>query len=368
MSVRPATQSKVRTQADTLLGWRIGVRTDAFGPLTFSEAVAKADAGGMALVEGVSTQKVSAQVAKNLDYNLTAAELDKVKARLNELRLVMAAYDAGVIPSDEASRRKVFGFAKSLGADMIVGSADAASLPALDKLANEMSMNVAVVNKDPKSLVASLTGLSDRIGLSADTGAWMEAGVKPLAAVAQLKDRLLAVNLRDRNALGAKGHNVTAGTGATGVEPFLVAMSKLQPPKIQADLPPMTDGGAQKSDGNPVFITQEPTGAADPVADLTGAGAAFDKAVPGLSILLPHQARLSRMETITPFARVPADEVGEGGCRDSAEGDGKAEEGEKAFGDGSLRQRRLLSFFDSARQPVLQPDGEVHGRLYACLR
>ena len=37
----------------------------------------------------------------------------------------------------------------------------------------------------------------------------MEAGVKPLVAVAQLKDRLLAVNLRDRSALGAKGHNVT---------------------------------------------------------------------------------------------------------------------------------------------------------------
>ena len=37
VSVRPAAQSKPRTQADTLLGWRVGVRTDAFGPGTFSD-------------------------------------------------------------------------------------------------------------------------------------------------------------------------------------------------------------------------------------------------------------------------------------------------------------------------------------------
>jgi len=307
VSVRPAAQSKARAQAETLLGWRVGVRTDALGPLTFSEAAAKADAGGMAFVEGVSTQKVSAEIAKNLDYNLTASEVDKVKARLNELRLVMAAYDAGAIPGDEASRRKVFGFAKNLGADMIIGSADAASLADLDKLATELSMNVALVSKDPRSLVASLTGHSERIGLSADTGAWMEAGVKPLTSVAQLKDRLLAVNLRDRSALGAKARNVTVGTGAAELGPFLIGMSKLQPPKIQADWPPMTDGGAKKSEGKPVFITLDPTGAADPVADLTSAGAAFDKAVP--PAFYYRISELSRMETITPFTRVPADEV-----------------------------------------------------------
>jgi type 1 glutamine amidotransferase len=306
VSVRPETQPPARTQAATLLGWRVGIRTDAFGPLTFSEASAKADAGGMASVEGVSTQKVSAEIAKNLDYNLTAAEVDKVKARLNELRLVMPAYDAGAIPGDAASRRKVFEFAKSLGADMIIGSADAASLADLDKLATELTMNVALTSKDPKSMVGPMASLSERMGLSVDIGAWMEAGGKPLAAVAQLKNRLLAVNLRDRSALGAKGHNVILGTGVAGVEPFLLEMSKLQPPTIQDNWPPTTDGGAKRSEGKPVYITLDPTGAGDPVANLTSSGAAFDKAVP--PAVYYRVSTLSRMETITPFERVPADE------------------------------------------------------------
>ena len=307
VSVRPAAQSRARTQAETLLGWRVGVRTDAFGALTFSEAAAKADAGGIAMIEGVSAQKVSVEIAKNLDYNLTPAEVSKVKARLNELRLRMPAYQAGAIPADPASRRKVFEFAKGLGADIIVGSADNASLADLDKLATELNMNVALVSKDPKALVASLASLSDHIGLSADTGAWLAAGAKPLASVALLKDRLLAVDLRDRNALGAKGHNVTLGTGVLGAESFLLEMSKLQPPTIQADWPPLTDGGAKRSPGKPVFITLDPTGSAEPVADLTSAGEAFDKAVPPAYYY--RISMLSRMETITPYTRVPADIV-----------------------------------------------------------
>ena len=43
ISVRPPDQGKFRTTALTALGWRLGVRSDAFGPLTFWEAAAKAD-------------------------------------------------------------------------------------------------------------------------------------------------------------------------------------------------------------------------------------------------------------------------------------------------------------------------------------
>ena len=366
VSVRPETQPLARTQAATLLGWRVGVRTDAFGPLTFSEAAAKADAGGMASVEGVSTQKVSAEIAKNLDYNLTAAEIDKVKARLNELRLVMPAYDAGAIPGDAASRRKVFEFAKSLGADMIIGSADAASLADLDKLATELTMNVALVSKDPKSMVASMASLSERMGLSVDIGAWMEAGVKPLTAVAQLKNRLLAVNLRDRSAMGAKGHNVILGTGVAGVEPFLLEMSKLQPPTIQDNWPPTTDGGAKRSEGKPVYITLDPTGAGDPVASLTSSGAAFDKAVP--PAVYYRISTLSRMDTITPFERVPAEERAKVDAAIPRHALVKPKKPRKLLVMDSVRQRRLLPFLDSAGQSVAVSDGQVHRRLCTHVR
>jgi len=134
----------------------VGVRTSAFGPLAFWEAAAKADAAGLAFVEGANTQVISSEISKNLDYNLSSDEVAKVKARLNELRLRMPAYYAESMPGDPGSRRKLFAFAKGLGADMIVAPVEPASLAELDKLANELAMNVAVVSRrDPKSALAA---------------------------------------------------------------------------------------------------------------------------------------------------------------------------------------------------------------------
>src|SRR5882757_9419450 len=77
MSVRPADRGRLRTSATTILGWRLGVRPDA--SITFSDAAKKADAAGLSAVEGVSTQHVSDELPKHLDYNLTAEEVAKVK-------------------------------------------------------------------------------------------------------------------------------------------------------------------------------------------------------------------------------------------------------------------------------------------------
>src|SRR6266700_3520180 len=93
------------TTALTALGWRLGVRSDAFGPSTFWDAAAKADSAGLAAIEGIGTQRVSPEIARNLDYNLGGAEIAKVKTRLEELRLRMPAYRLEAVPADEAALR-----------------------------------------------------------------------------------------------------------------------------------------------------------------------------------------------------------------------------------------------------------------------
>ncbi len=163
-----------RTAAADLLGWQVTVPSGAFGQLTFSEAAAKVDALGLAFIEGASTQAVSPEIPKPLDYNLTPDELTFVKNRLRALSLKMPAYHVASIPADA---RKLFEFAKSLGVETIVASPDPASLADLDKLATEFGINVAVHGRDPKIL----EGRSKRIGLAADA----------------LTDKLLVINLRD---------------------------------------------------------------------------------------------------------------------------------------------------------------------------
>jgi type 1 glutamine amidotransferase/sugar phosphate isomerase/epimerase len=309
ISVRPSDDRLARTTAGTLLGWRLGVRTSAFGPLAFWDAAAKADAAGLAFVEGVSTQVVSLEIPKKLDYHLAPDEVDKVKARLNELRLRMPAYYAESMPGDPGSRRKLFEFAKGLGADMIVAPVEPASLAEVDKLANELAMNVAMANLgDPKGALAAVEGLSKRIGLSVDLGAWMEVGTKPLVGLAQFKDRVLAANLRDRNAPGAKSHNVTLGTGAANLAPFLLELSRLQPPIRPVDypLPPGKDAGGKRSEVKPLFFTLDPTGATNAATDLSHAAAAYDAALP--AAIRYRVDELARLTPISTPNDVPADQ------------------------------------------------------------
>jgi type 1 glutamine amidotransferase len=201
-SVRPSDSHRVRTATAGLLGWKAAIPANAFRNLTFMEAAARADSLGLAFIEGFSDQKVSPEIPKNLDYHLSTAEAAAVKSRLAELKLKMPAYRVASLGPDE-NGRKTFEFAKSLGVETIVADPEPASLAAIDQLANEFAINVAMDGRNPKSLAATLQGRGIRIGASIDLGVWAKQGVKPADGLDLLKDRLLVVNLDAANEAGA---------------------------------------------------------------------------------------------------------------------------------------------------------------------
>ena len=232
ISMRPVDQPANRAAAANLLGWRLGVRSDEFGPLSFSEAAGKADAAGFAFVEGVSTQRVSTEIPDPLDYRLPAAGVERVKARLDELRLLMPAYHAEVLPADSEGSRKLFELARALGVELIVCSPEPSQLPALDRLAAEFKIKVAIPASGQNAAEA-IRSSSEWIGVSGPS---------------QSRDRLLAVDLRGRK-------NLTS---------FLLDLSRLDPPSAPANYPPAPghDGGGQRAVTKPLFFTIEPDGAA----------------------------------------------------------------------------------------------------------
>ena len=235
--------------------WKVGAPADAFQGLSFLEAAVRLDALGLAYIEGSNKQWVSPEVRKNLDYNLTAEEVTAVRNRLRRLHVEMVAYHVDSLGPDDAVRRKVFEFAKSMGAEMIISAPDPASLPAIDKLAGEIGINVAIENRsrkdtpaywDPKRVLGALQGRSNRIGVRADLGSWIQEGIKPQEAVSQLKDRVMAVRLNDR-------------TSAEGRTQYLQEMSRL---------------GLK-----PLFFTLNSTSAVDASADLARSIDSFEEAV-----------------------------------------------------------------------------------------
>jgi type 1 glutamine amidotransferase len=108
---RPPDNRRPRGTAVGLLGWRAGIRSDAFGAMPFLEAAARIDAAGIAHVEAVST---------NLDYKVGADEIANIKTRLTDLGLRVPAYRLDAIPADEASRSKLLDFVKALEIELVL--------------------------------------------------------------------------------------------------------------------------------------------------------------------------------------------------------------------------------------------------------
>src|SRR5579862_8746003 len=67
--------SAMRTAADQIVGWKIGVRSDAFPGATFAEALEKTDSLSLSNIEAFSNQKLSIEVPKALDNTLYDDEM-----------------------------------------------------------------------------------------------------------------------------------------------------------------------------------------------------------------------------------------------------------------------------------------------------
>jgi type 1 glutamine amidotransferase/sugar phosphate isomerase/epimerase len=219
-----------------VVGWRVGVESSSFGPATIFETIEKTAAAGARNMEGNAGQKVSDGIARNFDWNLADADIAAVRQKLRASGVAMPSYYTRNIPADEQGMRRLFQFARSLAIETIVSQPASGQLPAIDQLAGEFGINVALLNhargaspvySDPKAEMQALAGRSKRLGVCADTGAWSQDNIRPLDALAVVKDRLITLHLADRNRLGSGGSDVVLGTGAAGLGPFLREVNRL---------------------------------------------------------------------------------------------------------------------------------------------
>ena len=72
--------------------------------------------------------------------------MDAVRDRMTTLSLRMPVYFTAEISVDEPTARKQFEFAKSLGVETVVVARMPRVLPAIERLADEFGVNVALSN------------------------------------------------------------------------------------------------------------------------------------------------------------------------------------------------------------------------------
>jgi type 1 glutamine amidotransferase len=174
-SVRLEDWALFRSAAPAVLGWKIAVRAGAFPGSTFSEAAAKVDALGFAMIAGDGTQNVSREIPKKLGPGLAPGEIQAVRDRLRALNLRMPAYFTAAAAADEGSLRKLFEFAKALGVETVVLTSRPAGA-AIDPLAGEYGIRVARAEGDEAVVTLARAGVS---GLAARLRELYDRQAKP---------------------------------------------------------------------------------------------------------------------------------------------------------------------------------------------
>ncbi len=235
----PATPSGRLTpavRAQEKLGWRLAMTAYSLHKYTLFEAIEKTAELRLSSLEGLSFQKVSKEIPKDLDPNLSDDEVARVRRKLEEAGVRLLTYYYHQIPGDEAGCRRVFEFGRKLGIEAFLSEPAPEALDTIERFCDEYGIQVAIHNHDskgsplywrPEGVLKVCQGRSKRIGACGDLGYWMRSGIDPLEAMRTLKDRLISLQVHDLHELGPEGHDVPWGTGAARLDRFLQEARRL---------------------------------------------------------------------------------------------------------------------------------------------
>jgi type 1 glutamine amidotransferase/sugar phosphate isomerase/epimerase len=225
----PSAKLSPAVRAQEQLGWRLGIEAYTFHKFTFFETIEKTAQLGLPYVGGLSFQKVSAELPKNFDPQLSDEELRAVRLKLESAGLRLLTYYIQDIPNDPAACRRIFEFGRKMGIETFMTEPKPEALDLIEKFADEYGINVALHNHDPKAspvywnpegVLRVCRGRSPRLGACGDLGYWVRSGVDPIQAVRKLKHRLITVQVHDLDTRDANGADVPWGTGQSRLEEF----------------------------------------------------------------------------------------------------------------------------------------------------
>ncbi len=223
-------------RSQEMLGWRLGIEAYTFHKYTLFETIDRTAQLGLPYMGGLSFQKVSKEIPKNFDMQLTDEELKQIRLKLDAAGIRLLTYYFHQIPGEEAGCRRVFEFGRKIGIETFMSEPAPEALDTIEKFCDEYEINVALHNHDqkaspiywhPEGIVKVCQGRSKRIGACGDLGYWMRSGIDPIQAVNTLKDRLLTVQMHDLHELSPEGHDVPWGTGVGKTKEFIEEIHRL---------------------------------------------------------------------------------------------------------------------------------------------
>ncbi len=232
----PSAKVTEAMRAQEKLGWRLGIEAYTFHKFTLFEAIEKTAQLGLPFMGGLSFQKVSRDIPKDFDPELSDEVLARVRAKLEAAGVRLLTYYVQQLPADPSQCRKYFEFARKIGIEAFMSEPMPEAFDTIERLCDEYDIRVGLHNHDqkasprywrPQGILEACQGRSARIGACVDLGYWLRSGIDPLEGLKLLGDRLVTIQAHDLNETGKEGHDVPWGTGVSALAGVFETMQRL---------------------------------------------------------------------------------------------------------------------------------------------
>jgi sugar phosphate isomerase/epimerase/type 1 glutamine amidotransferase len=226
----PSARLTPAVRAQEQLGWRLGITAYSFHKYTLFEAIDKTEELRLPYFGGLSFQKVSREIPKNFDAQLSDDELRQIRLKLDSAGVRLLTHYYARIPGDEEGCRRVFEFGRKMGIETLISEPPLEALDMIERFCDEYDINLAIHNHGqkqsphywhPDKILEVCEGRSHRIGACVDVGYWVRSGIDPVEGIRTLGNRLITVQMHDLHELSSEGHDVPWGTGKVPVEKLL---------------------------------------------------------------------------------------------------------------------------------------------------
>jgi len=162
----------------------------------------------------------------HLPYTSTPTEITKAVGDFQKAGLtIVSGGNTDLKDEDPAALRKYFEYARACGMPMLVSAPTHATLPAIEKLAKEFNIAIAIHTHGPEDqnfpspqvVLEAVKGMDPRMGLCMDVGHSMRTGADVVQEIVNAGPRLLDLHFKDLKDGTAKDSQCDVGEGVMPV-------------------------------------------------------------------------------------------------------------------------------------------------------
>jgi sugar phosphate isomerase/epimerase len=217
------------------LGWKLTLQSWTNNQKTVFDSIDLCKELGVRYLECYPGQRISPADEGKLDPNMTDTQIKEVLDKAKSCGVTIIDYGVTGISGNEKEGRKIFDWAKKMGITILVSEPNPKDLPAINKMAGEYGIRVAIHDHpkgssrywNPDYTYEQIKDLKN-VGFCADVGHWKRSGLDPVEVLKKYGGKVFSLHFKDLvpDANGKGLHDVPWGTGDSKAAEMLAVLKE----------------------------------------------------------------------------------------------------------------------------------------------